>query len=78
MVAAGNTRCTAFEDVVNGREVTPVRDGHWDRHPMCQASVPRRNLEEAIRQKVGDAQPSSVHLAIPERDGKITLIGSFA
>ncbi|MET3382560.1 MULTISPECIES: DUF421 domain-containing protein [Variovorax] len=74
-VALGSARWAAFEDVVNGREITLVRDAHLDQDAMRKALVSRRNLDEAVRQKLGDADLSSVRLAMLERDGKITVIG---
>jgi len=75
MVALGSARWAAFEDVVSGCEITLVRDGHLDRAAMRKALVSRQNLEAAIRQKLGDAELSSVRLALLERDGKITVVG---
>jgi len=75
MIALGSARWVAFEDVVNGREITLVRDGHLDQGAMREALVSRRNLDEAIRQRLGNADISSVRLAMLERDGKITVVG---
>lgn len=74
LVAIGSSRWRRFEDVVNGREIVLVRDGRVDEVAMRRALVSMRNLEEAMRQQIGDAGLARVGRAILERDGKLTIV----
>lgn len=64
------------EDLVTGREVVVIEDGQLDRRSMRRALLTERNLEEAVRQKLGSPDFARVALALLERDGKITIIGT--
>lgn len=73
-VALGSVRWRRFEDLVEGREIVLVRDGQIDQDNMRKALVSRQNLEEAMRQQIGNAGLAEVGCAILERDGKLTVI----
>lgn len=73
-VALCSLRWERFEDLVDGREIVLVRDGHMDRKNMRKALVSRKNLQEAMRQQIGNAGLAEVSRAILERDGKLTII----
>lgn len=73
-VALGSSRWPRFEDLVNGHEIVLLNNGHLDEDAMHQALVSRRNLEEAIRQQLGDASLSDVARATLERDGQLTVL----
>lgn len=73
-LALGSSRCPRFEDLVNGREIVLVDKGHIDESAMRHALVSQRNLEEAIRQQLGDATLADVGRVLLERDGKLTVI----
>lgn len=64
------------EDVIAGREIVIVRDGRLDREAMRAALLTEHNLAQAVRQKLGTSDLARVSLAMLERDGKITVIGS--
>lgn len=76
LVAHLNLRSQWFEDLVTGREIELVHDGILDRSAMRQALVTDKNLQAAIRQKLGTDDLSRVRRAVLERDGRITIIGS--
>lgn len=67
-------RWPAMENLVNGVEIELVKDGRVSAKGMRRALVTRRNLDEAIRQKLGRSGIADVAVAIMERDGKITVI----
>ncbi|MDB5827201.1 MAG: hypothetical protein JWQ73_1421 [Variovorax sp.] len=73
-LALASLRWVAVENLVTGAEIELVKDGRVNAKAMSHALVTRRNLDEAIRQKLGDANIDAVALAIMERDGKITVI----
>jgi uncharacterized membrane protein YcaP (DUF421 family) len=69
-------RWPRIEDLANGREIEVVRNGRIDRSAMRRALVTERDLDEAVREKLGTSDISRVAAAVLERDGKITIIGS--
>ena len=73
-VALASTRWSRFDDLVNGREIELVRDGQVDAAAMRRALLAQSNLQEAIRQSIGDKKVADVALAILERDGKVTVL----
>ncbi|MDM0032277.1 DUF421 domain-containing protein [Variovorax sp. J22P271] len=73
-VALASTRWARFDDLVNGREIEVVRDGQVDPAAMRRALLSQSNLEEAIRQSIGDKKVSDVARATLERDGKVTVL----
>lgn len=73
-VALGSSRWRSFENLVNGREIVLMRNGHVDEDAMQRALVSQSNLEEAIRQQVGKAELADVDYAVLERDGKLTIL----
>lgn len=74
-VALASIRWGRFEDLVNGREIELVWQGRIDPDAMRKALVTRKTLEEAIREKLGNADISQVSRAVLERDGKVTVVG---
>ena len=75
LLALACLRWRQVEDLVSGREIELVRDGHIDETAMRRALLTERNLAEALRQKLGARQINEVKLALLERDGSITVIG---
>ncbi len=75
LLAIACIRFPRFEDLVSGREIVLVSDGRMDEAAMRRALLTKRNLAEAIRQKLGDVGVEDVSQALLERDGKITVIG---
>jgi len=73
-VALGSSRWARFDDMVNGREIVLIEDGVVDEEGMSSALVSRSNLEEAVRQQLGNAQIEAVARAVLERDGKLTVV----
>jgi uncharacterized membrane protein YcaP (DUF421 family) len=73
-LALGSSRWPRLEDFVNGREIVLVRDGHVNEGAMRRALVSRSNLEEAMRQQLGNADLDKVACAFLERDGKLTVV----
>lgn len=69
-------RWPRVEDLLSGHEVVIIRDGRLDREALRQALLTERNLQEAVRRKIGRSDYSRVARAILERDGKITVIES--
>ena len=51
-----------------------MRDGQVDAAAMRRALLAQSNLQEAIRQSIGDKKVADVALAILERDGKVTVL----
>lgn len=74
-VALLSIRWRWFEDLVTGREIDLVHHGQIDRVAMRHALVTGRNLQEAVRQTLGDKAIADVQRAVLERDGKLTIIG---
>jgi len=59
---------------VNGHERVLVRNGELDPKALESALITRRDLEEAIRKKSGEAKLAAVAAATLERDGEISLL----
>jgi len=78
LLSIATIRWPRLEDLVSGHEILIIRNGKLDARAMRQALLTERNLREAVRQKLGEADFSRVTLAILERDGKITVVGSKA
>lgn len=74
-VALLSIRWRWFEDLVTGREIDLVHHGQIDWVAMRHALVTGRNLQEAVRQTLGDKAIADVQRAVLERDGKLTIIG---
>lgn len=74
-VALLSIRWRWFEDLVTGREIDLVHHGQIDWVAMRHALVTGRNLQEAVRQTLGDKAIADVQRAVLERGGKLTIIG---
>ena len=72
LVARASLRWPAFESLVSGNKRELVRDGHPDRREMDKALITQRDLDEAVRRKVGD-EGAPIERAVLERDGRITV-----
>ena len=72
LVAMASLRWPAFESLVSGDKRELVRDGHPDRREMDKALITPRDLDEAVRRKVGD-EGAPIERAVLERDGRITV-----
>jgi uncharacterized membrane protein YcaP (DUF421 family) len=74
-VALASTRWHSFEDLVNGSEIELVRGGQMDHAAMRRALVTERNIQEAIRQSLGDKSIADIARAVLETDGKVSVVG---
>ena len=69
-----SARWDCFDVFVNGHERVIVDDGQPDTRELESALISRRDLDEAVRKKVGHAHVSKVRTATLERDGEISLL----
>nr|WP_256229853.1 YetF domain-containing protein [Variovorax sp. YR750] len=60
--------------MVNGHEITLVRDGRMDKNAMRHALVSPKDLDEALRQQAGGVPLDEVERAVLERDGKLSIV----
>lgn len=60
--------------LVKGRRVLLIADGEIQEEGMRQASLSRRDLEEALRREAQETDGSNVRRAWLERDGSISVI----
>ena len=67
-------RWDGFDVFVNGRERIVVSEGQPNSRALEAALITRRDLDEAIRKKVGRADMATVKTATLERDGEISLL----
>ena len=67
-------RWDGFDVFVNGRERIVVSEGQPNSRALEAALFTRRDLDEAIRKKVGRADMATVKTATLERDGEISLL----
>ncbi|NVM90562.1 uncharacterized membrane protein YcaP (DUF421 family) [Variovorax sp. SG517] len=74
LVALASMRWQGFEDLINGHEITLVRDGRMDYDAMRHALVSRKDLDEALRQQAGGVRLDEVERAVLERDGKLSIV----
>lgn len=72
LIAMASLRWPRVEQLVSGDKIELVRDGLRDPHEMRQGLITPRDLDEAIRKKLGDEQ-RHVYRAVLERDGEITI-----
>jgi uncharacterized membrane protein YcaP (DUF421 family) len=72
LVAMASLRWPRFESLVSGDKRELVRDGRRDEAEMRRALITGRDLDEAVRTKVGD-EGRPVRRAVLERDGRITV-----
>ena len=68
-----SVRWDRFDVFVNGHERVLWSDGHKDSRALASALITERDLEEAIRRKLGHADLAAVRTATLERDGEISL-----
>ena len=71
-VAMASLRWPWFESLVSGDKRELVRDGRRDQREMDKALITPRDLDEAVRKKVGD-EGVPIERAVLERDGRITV-----
>jgi uncharacterized membrane protein YcaP (DUF421 family) len=57
-----------------GRERAIYRDGRFIDDQMSAALLTPNDLKESVRQQLGTLDLSEVHIAILERNGRISLI----
>ena len=69
-----SVRWDGFDVFVNGHERVIVDEGRPDARELESALVSRRDLDEAVRKKVGHAEMAGVQTATLERDGEISLL----
>ena len=72
LIAMASLRWPRFESLVSGDTRELVRDGRRDQHEMDKALITHRDLDEAVRRKVGDER-EPVRRAVLERDGQVTV-----
>lgn len=69
-----SVRWDSFDVFVNGEERVIVDDGRPVARELQCALISRRDLDEAVRKKVGHAEVAGVKTATLERDGEISLL----
>ncbi|KQW54148.1 hypothetical protein ASC92_22730 [Variovorax sp. Root411] len=74
LVALASMRWPRFEGLVNGHEITLVRNGEMDEDAMRHALVSRKDLDQAMRQQAKGAPLDEVERAVLERDGKLSIL----
>jgi uncharacterized membrane protein YcaP (DUF421 family) len=72
LVAMASLRWPRFESLVSGDKRELVRDGMRDQEEMAKALITARDLDEAVRDKLGD-ESRAVRRAVLERDGRVTV-----
>ena len=72
LVAMASLRWPRFERLVSGDKRELVRDGVRDQQEMDKALITARDLDEAVRDKLGD-ESRPVRRAVLERDGRLTV-----
>lgn len=68
-----SVRSDRFDVFVNGRERVLVSEGRKDPKALGSALITERDLEEAVRRKLGRVDLAAVRSATLERDGEISL-----
>ncbi len=68
-----SVRSDRFDIWVNGRERPLVADGQRLQAALSAALITERDLAEAVRKKLGDADLGRVRAATLERDGEISI-----
>lgn len=72
LIALASIRWPCVEVLVSGNKRELVRQGRRDGDEMQKGLITPRDLDEAIRKKVGD-EHKPVSRAVLERDGEITI-----
>ena len=72
LVAMASLRWPRFESLVSGDKRELVRDGRRDEAEMRKALISGRDLDEAVRDRLGD-ENRPLRRAVLERDGRITI-----
>ncbi|MDP9123020.1 MAG: DUF421 domain-containing protein [Pseudomonadota bacterium] len=72
LIAMASLRWPGVEQFVSGDKRELVREGRRDLDEMQKGLITSRDLDEAIRKKLGD-EHCSVDRAVLERDGEITI-----
>jgi uncharacterized membrane protein YcaP (DUF421 family) len=67
-------RWAVLDRLINGAERKLIENGRKDERQMRAALVSERDIDEALRKKLGNAPAESVLYAILERNGEITII----
>lgn len=65
-----------FGPMVKGHPITLIKDGEIQEEEMHRARISKNDLIEAIRLQAMTTDPSTVHAAYLERNGKISIIPS--
>ena len=71
-IAMASLRWPAFESLVSGDKRDLVVDGRRNPEQMAKGLITLRDLEEAIRRKLGD-EKCAIRSAVLERDGEVTI-----
>jgi uncharacterized membrane protein YcaP (DUF421 family) len=69
-----SVRSDAIDRLVSGRERLIVVDGHKQRAAMVASLISDRDLDGAVRKKIGDADFGRIVRATLERDGEVSLL----
>jgi uncharacterized membrane protein YcaP (DUF421 family) len=62
--------------LIKGQRVLLIRDGHVEYEGMRRGSISTKDLEQALREQTGQADPARVERAYLERSGKISVVPS--
>ena len=77
LIAMASLRWPRFESLVSGDTRELVRDGRRDPREMAKGLITARDLDEAVRKKMGDER-KPIRRAVLERDGQVTVDGASA
>ncbi|RXZ32345.1 DUF421 domain-containing protein [Oxalobacteraceae bacterium CAVE-383] len=67
-------RSSTLDTLINGAERILLQDGHKNEKQLRAGLVSNKDIEVAIRKKLGDAAAEDVLYAILERNGEITIV----
>lgn len=73
VVAWSSVKWEWFENLVSGHERVLVSDGTKDRQALKRSLISDKNLDEAVRKKLGNEDYSRVKRAVLERDGEVSV-----
>jgi uncharacterized membrane protein YcaP (DUF421 family) len=63
-----------FGSVVKGNPVLLIKDGEIQQQGIRKTGLSMRDLEQALREKVQETDPSKIRLAYMERDGSVSAV----
>ena len=63
-----------FGSVVKGNPVLLIKDGEIQQQGVRKTGLSTRDLEQALREKVQETDPSKIRLAYMERDGSVSVV----